>query len=66
MYDRRVWYIRATYNGFQFPLFLECTENHIQEYMDMELPNFYFRYSGASDTEIENAKKMHLPIYMYK
>lgn len=66
MYERRVWHIKVFKDGFKFPLFLETTEDHIREYMESELPNCSYRYSGATDEEIDNAKKLRLAIYMYK
>ena len=54
----------AYQSGLKFPLFLETAEDHIREYMESELPNCDYRYSGATEEEIDNAKRLRLAIYM--
>ena len=63
---KRVWHIKIFRDGFKFSFFLETSEEHIREYMESELPDFSYRYSGATEEEIDSAKKLRLAIYMYK
>ena len=61
---RRVWVITCQKDGFTYKVFLETIEEKLNSYIMTELPGAV-SYSGATDKEVEAARTLHLPIYLY-
>lgn len=60
----RNWMINCERHGFRYVVFVNATEERLRKYMETELPEAT-SYSGATDQEVEAARKLHLPIYLY-
>ena len=61
---KRNWIITCEKYGFTYKVFVNATEERLNKYMETELPDAK-RYSGATDQEVEAARVLHLPIYLY-
>ena len=61
---KRNWVITCERYGFRYTIFVNATEERLHKYMETELPEARC-YSGATDQEIEAARILHLPIYLY-
>ena len=64
MESKRTWIINCSRYGFKYVIFVNSTEDRLHKYMETELPEATC-YSGATDAEIEAARKLGLPIYLY-
>ncbi len=51
-------------NGFRYKVFVNATEERLRKYMESELPEAV-NYSGATEKEVEAARLLRLPIYLY-
>ena len=60
----RNWMITCERNGFRYKVFVNTTEEALRDYMATELPEAV-SYTGATDAEIEAARMLNLPIYLY-
>lgn len=61
---KRDWMITCERCGFTYKIFVNCTEERLHDYIETELPQAK-SYTGATDAEIEAARVLHLPIYLY-
>lgn len=61
---KTTWVINCERHGFRYTVFVNATEERLHKYMESELPEAK-SYSGATDKEIEAARTLHLPIYLY-
>ena len=61
---KRTWMITCERFGFVYKVFVNATEERLRKYMESELPEAK-GYTGATDTEIEAARALRLPIYLY-
>jgi len=61
---KRNWMVTCERNGFRYKIFVNATEERLQKYMESELPEAK-SYCGATDSEIEAARLLKLPIYLY-
>lgn len=61
---KRNWMVTCERNGFRYKIFVNATEERLQKYMNTELPEAT-SYTGATDNEIEAARLLKLPIYLY-
>lgn len=61
---KRNWMVTCERNGFRYKIFVNATEERLQKYISTELPEAT-RYTGATDNEIEAARLLKLPIYLY-
>ena len=62
--NKRNWEVICQRNGFKYVIFVNCTEDRLRKYMETEIPEAT-HYTGARDTEIEAARCLGLPIYLY-
>lgn len=62
---KRVWRISIIVNGFSTIIFLETSEDNLQDYLKTEI-NYPYSYVGATSKEVRLAKELGLPIYIYK
>lgn len=62
--ENRVWIITCENRGFTYKILLNTTEERLHDYMKTELPEAK-SYSGASDAEVEAARTLRMPIYLY-
>lgn len=60
----RNWMITCERNGFRYKIFVNATEDRLHEYVESEIPEAV-KYSGATDKDIESARQLGLPIYLY-
>ena len=60
----RNWVINCEKYGFRWVIFVNATEERLRKYMETELPDAK-SYSGATDKEVEAARTLHLPVYLY-
>ena len=61
---KRNWMIICERHGFKYTIFVNATEERLRKYMETELPEAT-HYVGARDTDIEAARFLGLPIYLY-
>ena len=61
---KRNWMINCERHGFRYTIFVNATEERLRKYMETELPEAV-SYSGATEKEIEAARTLHLPVYLY-
>ena len=61
---KRNWMVTCERYGFRYVVFVNCTEDRLRGYMETELPEA-IRYTGATDAEVEAARLLRLPIYLY-
>lgn len=61
---KRNWKISCQEHGFKFVIFVNATENRLRSYIETEIPSV-ISYTGATDKEIEAARELQLPIYLY-
>lgn len=61
---KRNWMIKCSRNGFSYVVIVNTSEERLQGYMATELPEAV-SYTGATDAEVEAARVLHLPIYLY-
>ena len=61
---KRNWMVTCERHGFRYVIFVNCTEERLRGYMETELPEAV-RYVGARDTDVEAARTLGLPIYLY-
>lgn len=61
---QRVWLVTCERNGFTYKILVDATEKRLIEYMKTELPDSK-RYVGATEKEIEAARDLRMPIYLY-
>jgi len=62
--EKRNWIINCQRNGFKYVVFVNATEERLRKYMASELPEAV-SYSGARESEVEAARTLGLPIYLY-
>lgn len=58
------WMITCERHGFTYKIFVDSTEERLLSYIETELPEAK-NYTGATDAEIEAARTLHIPIYLY-
>lgn len=63
MYNR-VWMVTCERFGFTYKVFVNTTEERLRDYMETELPEAV-KYTGATDAEVEAARLLKMPIYLY-
>ena len=61
---KRNWMVTCEHFGFRYVVFVNSTEERLHDYMKTELPDAK-NYTGATEQEIEAARTLHLPIYLY-
>lgn len=61
---KRNWMVTCERYGFTYKVFINATEERLHKYVETELPEAK-SYTGATDAEIEAARILHLPIYLY-
>ena len=61
---KRNWLVTCERHGFRYVVLVNCTEERLRGYMETELPEAV-RYVGARDTDVEAARTLGLPIYLY-
>lgn len=61
---KRTWMVTCERNGFVYKVFVNATEDRLHKYMETELPDAT-KYTGATDAEVEAARLLKLPIYLY-
>lgn len=64
METKRTWIVNCQRYGFKYVIFVNATEARLHKYMETELCEAT-SYSGATDAEIEAARKLGLPVYLY-
>ena len=62
--EKRTWMITCERYGFRYKVFVNATEDRLQKYMASVLPEAV-KYTGATDAEIEAARLLQLPVYLY-
>lgn len=58
------WIVTCERHGFRYVVLVNSTEERLREYMETELPEA-ISYTGATDAEVEAARLLRLPIYLY-
>ena len=61
---KRNWMVTCERHGFKYTVFINATEERLLKYVETELPEAK-AYTGATDAEVEAARILHLPIYLY-
>lgn len=61
---KRTWIVICERNGFRFDIFVNATEERLRDYMETEIPEAV-AYTGATEQEIEAARLLKLPVYLY-
>ena len=61
---KRTWMITCEKFGFTYKIFLNATDERLHKYIATELPEAV-KYTGATDKEIEAARMLGLPVYLY-
>lgn len=61
---KRNWIYWFMMNGFKMTVIINGTEDEMRDYLSEVNPNGNGKYSGATDSEVEAAKKLGLPIYL--
>lgn len=61
---KRNWMVTCERHGFRYVVIVNCTEERLGGYMETELPEA-ISYTGATDSEVEAARVLRLPIYLY-
>ena len=61
---KRTWIIKCERNGFRYTVFVNSTEERLHKYLESELPEAK-SYTGATEQELEAARILHLPVYLY-
>ena len=61
---KRNWMVICERHGFRYVIFVNATEERLRKYMETELPEAK-SYTGATDQEVEAARTLHLPVYLY-
>ena len=58
------WMVTCERYGFRYTIFVNATEDRLRKYMESELPEAV-SYTGATDKEVEAARLLKLPVYLY-
>lgn len=58
------WIVNCERHGFRYVVLVNATEERLHKYLETELPEAT-SYSGATDREVEAARALHLPVYLY-
>lgn len=58
------WMVTCERHGFRYVVFVNSTEERLRGYMKTELPEA-ISYTGATEAEVEAARLLRLPIYLY-
>lgn len=61
---KRVWLVTVDHRGFTMKVLVDTTEEKLTEYLKTELPS-YRNYRGATEEDIESARKLGMSIYLY-
>ena len=61
---KRTWIIKCERNGFRYTVFVNATEERLHKYLETELPEAK-SYTGATEQDLEAARTLHLPVYLY-
>lgn len=61
---KRTWMVTCERYGFRYVIMVNATEERLRKYMESELPEAV-NYSGATEADVEAARKLRLPIYLY-
>ena len=64
MNEKRNWKSTCHDFGFKFVIFVNTTEERLHDYIETEIPAAT-SYTGATDQEIEAARTLQLPVYLY-
>ena len=58
------WMITCQRFGFTYKIFVNATEERLRKYMETEIPEAV-KYTGATDKEVDAARLLGLPVYLY-
>ena len=61
---KRNWMITCQRFGFTYKIFVNATEERLQKYMETEIPEAV-KYTGATEKEVDAARLLGLPVYLY-
>jgi hypothetical protein len=61
---KRNWIYWFMMNGFKMTVIINGTEDEMRAYLPEINPKQNGKYSGATDAEVEAAKKLGLPVYL--
>lgn len=58
------WIVTCERHGFRYVVLVNSNEDRLRKYMETELPEA-ISYTAATDAEVEAARMLRLPIYLY-